>query len=223
MASAEELFVNQRDEDMPDAIVANESDDPVISETPVCLAGGVGGGLSLLQFPTRKAGLPGANHPVCGLRIKPNSQVIETDVAVSLPPDYHNDLHTNHEHENQTYGGILKAGIGRYAVGHLGDDGSLHLALVSRSGQLRPIFSDEQPDKKLGNSVVTPPNPAHIRSVNVSVKSSTEQSTKYSGVLDFWKKAALEDFKSYDFRTAEEPMNYIESVSTEDLHVNPSF
>lgn len=223
MSTGEELFVNQRDEEMPD--IVEEDDDPVVSETPVYFAGTVGNGLSLLQFPTRKAGLAGAKHPVCGFRLKPESQVVETDVAVDMPSEFRNDLHPSHGQENQTYGGILKSGIGNYAVGHLSEDGSLHLALVSRSGQLRPSFGgDDQGEKKFGATLANPPpNPAQIRSVNLSVKSTTEQTAKYSGVLDFWKKAALEEFKTYDFMNPEEPTAYIESVSTDDIPVHASF
>lgn len=195
----EALFVNEK---------SHNVEDPVVSEMPVFLNNNAGENLILLQYPTRRQNQA---YKVSQVRLKPISQVIETDLNLSVPSRYIDESKgSTAQGLTQKFAGVLKDGQGRFAAGYV-HDGALHISLVPQVGQLRPKFASQsptvlQPVMVQANSQAKAKDqglPA-LRSVQMSVKSSAVELPKHSGVLEFWRSANKEEAVDYEPENLEE-------------------
>lgn len=189
----EALFVNEE---------SPKVEDPVVSEMPVFLNNNAGDNLVLLQYPTRKQNQA---YKASQVRLKPNSQAIETDLNLDVPSQYIDETGgSTLQGLTQTFGGVLKDGQGRFAAGFM-HDGAFHISLIPQIGQLRPKFASQvstllQPAMLQANSQAKPKDPSQpaLRSVQMSVKSTSVEIPKHSGVLEFWRSANKEEAVDFD-------------------------
>ncbi|PRT55442.1 DNA-directed RNA polymerase III subunit rpc5 [Wickerhamiella sorbophila] len=196
----ESVEIEETDTTMQDM---DAKDEGIVKSVPVILSNTVGNRLAVLQYPTRKATAQNKAQDVVQVRVKPQSQVIETDIFSGLPEVYVDaEKATKWGDEGiQTFTGLLKPGNGRYAVGKV-VDGELHLSIVSQTTQLRPQFvrydqaSSESKEITFIRPEAPAPTSAAARTVQMSAKTSGEQSVKFSEVLEFWKEADEEKFVS---------------------------
>ncbi|GMM51381.1 hypothetical protein DASB73_023390 [Starmerella bacillaris] len=177
--------------------VSNEAD-PIISEVPVYLNNNCGSNLVVVQYPTRKANIAntGNSSKISGIRLKEQSDVIEVDIENRVPTIY---IDTVRQSSNlglgQTFSGVLNKNEGKYAVGYLHND-AFYLSLVPKTGQLRPKFKIKKVEEAVVQEEKTE-QPQQLRSVQMSVKSTTSEQPRCSSVLDFWRKAEKEDVVEY--------------------------
>lgn len=186
--------------------------DPVTGEVPIYLNGSVGDNLVVLQYPTRPKSVD--SRHVHDFKLKPKSQVVEVNVETELGEAYLDPSHLSSASEtalrSQPYQGILKPAEGYYAVGRLSEE-AFYLSVVSRIGQLRPHFASDDVQESRPTSSSTGVSSIgssgsasttagqQIRSVQLSVKSTTDQTSKISGVLEFWKHANQEAYDQYEY------------------------
>lgn len=188
---------------MPDEIDQMDIEDEIVAEIPVYLNNRVGSDLMLLQYPTRSKAPTGADlstQPEVvtnSIKVKKQSEVVEVELNSGLPS---NLINSNAEGPTnmgimQTYAGTITKNTGRYAVGYM-RNGQLHLSLVPQTTQLRPKFAQTEvtqssllQNSNLADSSQTPA----LKSVQMSVKSTTAEVPKHSGVLEFWRQSNKEE------------------------------
>jgi len=184
--SNEALFY---DEEMTDG-----QSDPVVSEMPVFLNNHAGNSLIVLQYPTRKAG---QTSQTTRISMKPEAQILETAIDPQLPMQFINSSKGMHR-LSQKYSGVLNENSSRFAVGYVKNN-AFYITYVPRTGQMRPEFPDKAP---LLNSAMLqtkgPEDAANLRSVQMSVKSTSQELPKHSVALEYWRQANKEESVNYN-------------------------
>lgn len=175
-----------------DIFVSNE-EDPVVSEMPVYVSCAAGANLVVAQFPTRKA--PSAST-IARLRLKEKSGVLETDVESAVPASYVDETRQTARHAlTQTFSGVV-GHEETLAVAYQHGD-ALYLSLVPRAVQLRPKFAPKPSEQEQAPGEKQEKPAPQLRSVQMSVKSATNDAPRCSSVLDFWRKAGKEENLEY--------------------------
>lgn len=192
---------------MPDEIDQMDVEDEVVAEIPVYLNNRVGSDLMLLQYPTRSKAPadadPDAQPEVVtnSIKVKKQSEVVEVELNSGLPSKL---INSNAEGPTnmgimQTYAGTITKNTGRYAVGYM-RNGQLYLSFIPQTTQLRPKFAQTEVTQSslLQNSSAADNAQAPaLKSVQMSVKSTTADVPKHSGVLEFWRQSNKEEPVEY--------------------------
>lgn len=196
---SEELFVQDENDQI-------EVEDEIVAEIPVYLNNRVGSDLLLLQYPTRSRSpvATSASQPdvkMSSIKVKEHSEVIEVELNSEVPSDLinANSSASTNMGISQIYSGTLFKNSGRYAVGYM-RNGLLHLSLIPQTTQLRPKFAQNEVTQSSllpNNSTTDSGHPPALRSVQMSVKSSSTEVPKHSGVLEFWRQSNKEEPKEF--------------------------
>lgn len=229
-------------------LFVSNDEDPVIEETPVYVNSAAGPYTLLAHFPTRRSthsDEDAKNGEICQVKFKEQSRLLEFQVKTPIPPNYIDPSRISSGLSKTTlvqpYTGVLTTSEtqgGKLAVAYIHDN-KVFLTLVAQSAQFRPSFAHssqqnqtsadnkDQNQSQQSQQPAQPAQPAQLRSVQMSVKSATNEQPNSSSELEFWRQAAKEDNVDYAVIEPENETQMAQLLAkevSEDIEVNtPKF
>ncbi|KAG5356064.1 DNA-directed RNA polymerase III subunit rpc5 [Yarrowia sp. B02] len=208
-----DLFVPDEDvevktEDAMDVDV-DGSDDPIVKEFPVFFSTRLAGNIHLYQYPARSVDSPYTTSHATGIsesRIKKDSGVVEVDVPVPTDRCYDEAKGNQWKQINhQTLKGHLVVSNPQENMVGVFKNNELHLNPIVSTALLRPSFDHVNQEnikdpaaaaaaKRAAQNVNEP------KAIQMTVKSSSEQTPRFSGALLAVKKAEDEEFVTMQWR-----------------------
>lgn len=187
----------------------DDLDDPIVKEFPVFFSTRLAGNIHLYQYPARSVDSPYTSSHATGItesRIKKESGVVEVDVPVPTDRCYDQTKGQQWKNiNNQTLKGHLVESNPQENMVGVFKNNELHLNPIVSTALLRPSFDHVNHEnikdpaaaaaaKRAAQNVNEP------KAIQMTVKSSSEQTPRFSGALLAVKKAEDEDFVTLQWR-----------------------
>lgn len=210
-----DLFVPDEDievkeEEVMDVDVGfDDSDDPIVKEFPVFFSTRLAGNIHLYQYPARSVDSPYTSSHHTGIsesRIKKESGVVEVDVPVPTDRCYDEAKGTQWKGiSTQTLKGHLVVSNPQENMVGVFKNNELHLNPIVSTALLRPSFDHVNQEHIKDPAAAAAAkraaqNANEPKAIQMTVKSSSEQTPRFSGALLAVKKAEDEDFVSLQWR-----------------------
>lgn len=187
-----------------------DANDPVVNEFPVFFSTRLAGNIHLYQYPARSIDAPYTSSHHTGIsesRLKKESGVVEVDVPVPTDRCYDNAKGGQWKNiRSQTLKGHLVASNPQENMVGVFKNNELHLNPIVSTALLRPAFDHvnneniKDPAAAAAAAARRNNNANEPKAIQMTVKSSSEQTPRFSGALLAVKKAEDEQFVTLEWR-----------------------